>query len=30
MTIEYDPQADALYAQLREGDIAETLETKGD
>jgi uncharacterized protein YuzE len=25
--IEYDPQADALYAQLREGEIAETLET---
>lgn len=27
MKIEYDPQADALYIQLREGKIAETLET---
>jgi uncharacterized protein YuzE len=27
MIIEYDPQADALYVQLREGDIAETVET---
>ena len=27
MKIEYDPQADALYIQLREGEIAETVET---
>jgi uncharacterized protein YuzE len=27
MKIEYDPQADALYIQLREGKIAETVET---
>jgi uncharacterized protein YuzE len=26
MIIEYDPQADALYIQLREGEIAETVE----
>ena len=25
--IEYDPQADAIYIQLREGNIAETVET---
>ena len=30
VTIEYDPQAGALYVQLREGDIAETVEAKGD
>jgi uncharacterized protein YuzE len=27
MKIEYDPQADALYIQLRKGKIAETVET---
>jgi uncharacterized protein YuzE len=27
MKIEYDPQADALYIQLCEGKIAETVET---
>jgi uncharacterized protein YuzE len=27
MKIEYDPQADALYIQLRDGKIAETVET---
>lgn len=26
MKIEYDPQADALYIQLRQGEIAETVE----
>jgi uncharacterized protein YuzE len=26
MRIDYDPQADALYIQLREGEIAETVE----
>ncbi len=27
MKIEYDPQADALYIQLRKGKIAQTVET---
>jgi uncharacterized protein YuzE len=27
MIIEYDPQADAMYIQLRKGDIVETVET---
>jgi uncharacterized protein YuzE len=27
MIIEYDPQADAVYIQLRKGEIAETVET---
>jgi len=27
MIIEYDPQADAIYIQLREGNIAETVKT---
>ena len=26
MRIDYDPQADAIYIQLREGDVVDTLE----
>lgn len=26
MILEYDPQADAIYIQLREGEVAETVE----